>query len=92
MIKAIKTLSYAETVGGSESLVEVLTFSPPVDVFFRCANVTFGDDDLVEAEQRFAVVVRPVNSRDRFPSGNQITFTIVDDDGEFISQRSLLLG
>ena len=75
---------YAENLGGRDSNVQVLTFSPPIEDRSRCVNITFGDDDFVEADERFSVIFEPVNPFDRFPNGNQIDFTIVDDESEWV--------
>ena len=68
----------------SGNRLQVLTFSPPISELFRCVNISFGDDELVEDKEQLVVIFEPDNNNDRFPSGNRINFTIIDDESKGI--------
>lgn len=59
-----------------------ITLSPPIADSVRCANITFGDDDLVESDQDFVVVFTPSNDNDVIIGGSVANVTIVDDEGK----------
>ena len=78
-------------MAGNENGVQALSFIPPVTGSFRCLNVSFANDDVVEDQHGFSVIFEPANPNDRFPNGNRINFTIVDDESEWISALKYIL-
>ena len=61
-----------------------IIFSPLVADLVKCVNISYGDDNLVETDMRFAVTFSPVHGDDSFEGGNVITITVIDDEGRVL--------
>ena len=54
-----------------------------------CLNISFGDDELVEADECFVVTFMPVNELDGFVDNeNTVNGTIIDDESEFATAHA----
>ena len=49
----------------------------------RCVTVTFGDDDVIEENEMFVVVLEPLNDNDVFVDGNRVNVTVIDDESKY---------
>jgi hypothetical protein len=72
------------TDGDAELSTREIIFSPLVAELVKCVNISYGDDNLVEADMHFAVTFNPVHEDDSFEGGNTITITVIDDEGKIL--------
>ncbi len=49
----------------------------------QCTMVMFGDDNVIEENQVFSVILTPGNDNDMFINGNTVNVTVIDDESKY---------